>query len=411
MNRTKSQPKLLKLYVDAYSGHPREIWTLGVITLINRIGTMVLPFLTVYLTTVLGFSLKEAGFLAGAFGIGSLFGAYVGGHLSDRRSPTWVIFNSLFFSGILLVALQWVSGFYGLFGMILVTAFFGEAYRPAVSASVGDYVPREQTSRSMAFVRLCISVGMTLAPVIGGFVAVQLGYNMLFWIDGTTCILAALYLKVVTRSWKRLETNHAADRKARPETLGPKPFQNRNYLLFLLATFVMGFAYIQWVNTVPVFIKAEWGFNEGVIGMVLGLSSLIVVAFELALAHRLERAGRIRLSSLVGLVMVGLSFMPFLLPKAVLLCFAAGILWTMGKMLFMPFNNAMPLNMSPPARRGEYMAWYWMTWALTLIAGPWLGLTLAELIGFDGFWLFLGALALISLVMNAIWSERILPAG
>ncbi|MCB0644387.1 MAG: MFS transporter, partial [Phaeodactylibacter sp.] len=266
-------------------------------------------------------------------------------------------------------------------------------------------------SRSMAFVRLCISLGMTLAPVIGGFVAVRLGYNMLFWIDGLTCVLAALYLKVVTRTWKSREAARSEDRRTRSEALGPKPFQDRNYLLFLLATFIMGFAYIQWINTVPVFIKAEWGFHEGVIGTVLGVSSLIVVVFELALAHSIEHAGLIRFSSLIGLVMVGLSFMPFLLPKAVFLCFAAGILWTMGKMLFMPFNNAMPLNMSPPARRGEYMAWYWMTWALTLIAGPWLGLTLAEYVGFDGFWLFLGSLSLISLVMNALWAERILPAG
>ena len=49
------------LYRDSYSGHRKEIWALAILTFINRLGTMVLPFLTVYLTTILGFSLKEAG--------------------------------------------------------------------------------------------------------------------------------------------------------------------------------------------------------------------------------------------------------------------------------------------------------------------------------------------------------------
>ena len=409
MSITQKRPKLLKIYLEAYSGHPKEIWTLGVLTLINRIGTMVIPFLTVYLTTILDYSLKEAGILAGAFGLGSLFGSYVGGYMSDRKSPTWVIFYSLFFSGILLVCLQWVYTFYAFFGLIFVTAFFGEAYRPAVSASVGHYVPKEQTSRSMAFIRLCISVGMMLAPVIGGFVAVQFGYNFLFWIDGVTCVLASIFLGFVTRTWKSQEQARSNERNKNADELGSKPQEDRNYLLFLLATFIMGFAYIQWINTVPVFIKSEWGYHEGIIGTVLGTSSLIVVLFELAMAHRIEKAGRIRLASFLGLLMVGLSFVPFLLPKAVLLCFVAVVFWTMGKMLFMPFNNAMPLNMSPPSRRGEYMAWYWMAWSLTLIIGPSLGLSMAELIGFDGFWLFLGGLSIISLVMNVAWANRILP--
>ncbi|PIW69943.1 MAG: MFS transporter, partial [Ignavibacteriales bacterium CG12_big_fil_rev_8_21_14_0_65_30_8] len=49
--------KTYQLYKDSYSNHPKEIWQLIVLTFINRVGTMVLPFLTVYLTTVLNFSL------------------------------------------------------------------------------------------------------------------------------------------------------------------------------------------------------------------------------------------------------------------------------------------------------------------------------------------------------------------
>ena len=79
-----------QLYKDSYSGHPKEIWTLVSLTFINRAGTMVLPFLTLYLTTILNFSLKEAGLLAAAFGIGSFAGAYIGELINKSDSKTAV---------------------------------------------------------------------------------------------------------------------------------------------------------------------------------------------------------------------------------------------------------------------------------------------------------------------------------
>ncbi|MEL7534749.1 MAG: MFS transporter, partial [Bacteroidota bacterium] len=85
--------KSLKLYRDAYSGHPHEVWVLAILTLINRMGTMVVPFLAVYLSTVKGFSLEQTGYLMACFGLGSLAGSFTGGKLSDsigaKEVMTW----------------------------------------------------------------------------------------------------------------------------------------------------------------------------------------------------------------------------------------------------------------------------------------------------------------------------------
>jgi predicted MFS family arabinose efflux permease len=182
LNRT------INLYRDSYSGHPKEIWVLAILTFINRFGTMVFPFITVYLTTVLGFSLEIAGIIASAFGIGSLIGSYAGGRLSDKVGPNPVILVSFIFSGVLFILLQWATSFWSLFGLILVASAFGEAYRPAVTTAIGQYVPKHQTGRSIALIRLAINLGMTAAPALGGFIAVSMGYGGLFWIDGVTCL-------------------------------------------------------------------------------------------------------------------------------------------------------------------------------------------------------------------------------
>ena len=56
----------LNLYRASYANHPRGVWSLAILSFVNRMGTMVLPFLSVYLSTVRGFTLQETGLIASA---------------------------------------------------------------------------------------------------------------------------------------------------------------------------------------------------------------------------------------------------------------------------------------------------------------------------------------------------------
>lgn len=395
---------MIQRYVNAYSGLPKEIWTLGILTVLNRMGTMVLPFLGVYLNTQLDFSLREAGILLSAFGLGSFGGAFFGGRLSDRIGPNAVILLSLSISGLFLIGLQWASGFWGLFVMIGLTALFGEAYRPAVSAAIGNYVPREERGRAVAFIRLAINLGMSAAPLIGGFVATSLGYPWLFWIDGLTCMLAATYFLTISRDWKAyVSPMHSVVEQTDPSP-GLPPYRNRAYMIFLLASFFLGFGFVQWFHSVPVFIKTEWGFDERYIGSLMAVSCLFVIVIEMPLIHFLEKAGRIRISLILGALLIGGSYLIFLLPASLTLCFLAVACWTMGEILYLPFNNSISLNLSPEDQRGNYQSWYWMTWSLAGIAAPSLGLPFAAKFGFPTFWLLVAGVVGICLLINMFQS-------
>src|SRR3954465_12183735 len=71
---------------------PRAFWVIFAGTFINRFGTFVWPFLTIYLTRQ-GHSLTAAAVAVSAFGIGSSLGSAFGGWLSDHlgRRNTIVI--------------------------------------------------------------------------------------------------------------------------------------------------------------------------------------------------------------------------------------------------------------------------------------------------------------------------------
>ena len=53
--------RLASAYRAAFSGLPKEVWLLALGAFVNRSGTMVLPFLSLYLTSRLGMSAVEAG--------------------------------------------------------------------------------------------------------------------------------------------------------------------------------------------------------------------------------------------------------------------------------------------------------------------------------------------------------------
>src|SRR5882724_7817354 len=94
----------INLYKNAYSGLTRRMWLLAVVMLINRCGTMVLPFMTLYCHHR-GYTETQGGLAVAIYGIGSLFGAFIGGRLSDKIGFYTMQFVALFGGGIMFIVL------------------------------------------------------------------------------------------------------------------------------------------------------------------------------------------------------------------------------------------------------------------------------------------------------------------
>jgi len=390
--------KFFSLYKEAFTGHPPEVWTLAILTFINRVGTMVLPFLTVYLTTQLNYTLREAGLLAGAFGVGSFFGAYTGGKLSDKVGPKKIIVSSLLLGGIFLFSLQFVVDFYPIILLIFLSAFTGEAYRPAVMSAAGNFVDKSKTARTVGLIRLAINLGFGAAPALGGIIAGSIGYAWLFRIDGVTCIVAALYFIYFSRKWISHKEQKKADNLNEQNEIHITPLRNKEYMVFLFMTFLVGFAFVQWFQSIPVFIKTIWKFNEAYIGLLMGCNGILIALVEMPVVNFIERKGKTERFVRLGLFLIAFSFLFFLFPASMWVGFLGILSMTIGEIFFLPFNSSQAMNMSPAKQRGEYMAWYGMMWSLTHVTGPFVGLSLIDAFGFSVFWVLLFVLVIITLL-------------
>ena len=107
---------VIAAYSAAYAGLPREIWLLAGALLVNRAGTMVLPFLSLYLTRDLELTAADAGLVIGCFGLGSMAGSFIGGWLSDRVDPVRVQQVSLIASGFGFLTFTQLESFAALSG-------------------------------------------------------------------------------------------------------------------------------------------------------------------------------------------------------------------------------------------------------------------------------------------------------
>src|SRR6185295_10135963 len=97
--------KTISLYKNAYGGLSKSTWWLALVMLINRSGTMVVPFMTMYLTQHLKVIISKAGFVMSLFGVGAIVGALIGGKLTDKLGYYYIQIVTLVGGGVMFIIL------------------------------------------------------------------------------------------------------------------------------------------------------------------------------------------------------------------------------------------------------------------------------------------------------------------
>lgn len=385
--------RLGRSYARAFSGLPGEVWVLAVATLVNRAGTMVLPFLTLYLTGHFGWSAAAAGRMLALYGAGAIGGAFLGGWAADRWSPIAVQQLSLVGTGVGFLALTQISSERG-FGIAMVLiSLVAESYRPALLAAAGKDVPEAVRGRSMGLLRLAVNAGMSVGPALGGLLA-GVNYDLLFIADACTCWAAAGVLFLARRRAARRAPRVAGV----PGASAPvgSPWRDGPFVLFLGLAMLLAIVFFQINGTFPLYLHKEYGLSEAAIGGLLGLNALIVVACEMLILHRVERLAPLSVVA-PGAFLVCLGFALLPLGRGALYAAATIVVWTIGEMLALPMANVFVAARAGSGRAGRYMGAYTMAFAAAFLLAPAIGLSVYDRFGANVLWGAAGA------VGGALW--------
>lgn len=359
---------LVSIYAQAFQGLPKPIWLLSFVMLINRSGSMVLTFASLYVHTELGYSQEWAALLVVAWGIGSSLGNLLGGYLTDRFGPIPVQVGSLWGSAVAYGVLSQMTSYWSFGIMLGIASMISDIFRPANGVSLTSYAASEHHGRAFALNRLAINLGLTVGPALGGFLA-SFSYQWIFWIDAVTSLMAGLMMFIwfspISKPFVRAARVGEGESKA-------SPWRDLPYLKFLGLTFLTYTIFFQLLSTYTLFLKDDYGLGEMSIGLLLAMNTLIVVAVEMVLVHQLRHWNKIPLIAWGSFLMVE-GFGMLALGHGVTFALVSILVWTVGEMLAMPQGLAFAAAYGPPSARARYLAAYSTCVALAFVSAPLLG--------------------------------------
>lgn len=386
--------KTFSLYKTSFTGLSKEAWLLSFIMLVNRSGTMVLPFMTLYLTSKeMHRSLSEAGFVMALFGLGSIVGAYFGGKFSDKIGFYKVQLFTLFGGGLMFIVLGQVKSYPLICVFTFVLSMVNEAFRPANSSSIAFYSTAENRTRSYSLNRLAINLGWAVGASIGGLVA-AFDYELLFWVDGVTNILAAGLLFYFLRPNIQIKKEEVKEEVV-PELMSA--YKDKTYLWFLVLMTLFSSCFIQLFTTIPKYFRDDMLLNEKYIGLIMAINGIIIVAIEMVLVYTLEKKNKNTRWIIIGLVMCACSYFSLLIPgNAKFISLVMILFITVGEIMAMPFMNVFWLQRANDKNRGQYAALYTISWGIGNTAGPFLVSALVDASSFKVAFIVLGFILCVS---------------
>jgi predicted MFS family arabinose efflux permease len=361
-------------YRAAFEGLSQEAWVLATVMFINRAGTMVLPFLGLYLREGLGFSLADTGWIMAFYGVGSMVGALAGGALSDRWGSYQVQRTALFVGSVLFFLLSFLTEFWSLaFGVFILTAV-ADMVRPANSSAVFEYAKEGNVTRAFSLNRMAINLGFSVGPAAAGIIAAW-SYQGLFWADAATCAAAGfLFVGFFHKRRPR-----RAPEKAKG---GKSPYRDRGALAFSVLVLLFAVAFFQLVSTMPLYYRDVFNLGEEQIGLLLGFNGLLIVAVEMVFVNWAQNRIAPRHAIAIGVLVMALAFASLNWATGLTGLYASMLVLSVSEILAMPFMISWITLRAGDESRGRYLGLYAATYALGHIMAPLIGTYVIEHFGY-----------------------------
>ncbi|OBW39684.1 Multidrug resistance protein MdtH [Chryseobacterium sp. MOF25P] len=386
--------KLLKIYINSFRGLSAESWMLAIVMLINRSGSMVLPFLGVYMTNHLNFDIKSAGIVLSFFGFGSVVGSWFGGMITDKIGEFKVQSLSLFLSVPMFCLIPLFHTEVGLAAIIFIQSSISEAFRPANSVAVSKYAKPGNITRAFSLNRMAVNLGFSVGPALGGILA-AISYDFLFYSNAAGALLAGLTYVFFFRN-RSYRNKDKIESKADENAVSP--YRDFRFIIFAGACFLFSVCFFQLLNTLTIFYTQEAKLSAKTIGYILGFSGVIVVVMEMIMVQIAEKYLKLKTTMFLGTLLCAISFGMLAADTTIWLLVISISILSLGEIWALPFMATITSLRSGTHNKGAYMGLLGIAFSLSFIITPSLGTLIAEKFGFSILWLGTGILLTITAI-------------
>ena len=409
--------KLLKLssisnLLSPYRGLPRAVYFIFLSNMVNAMGALVFPFMTLILEKKIGLEVDQIGDYIAIAGLIRIAASLVGGLLSDYigRKITLLFFQAL--GLISFTACIFLPQDMTMVYTLLLSSFFLGAAGPPHGAMIADITKGKQRQGAYSLSYFGFNIGFAFAQIIGGYLFKD-HFTLIFLIDVLTgaaaFLLILLFVKDnhphVIKEEKKKESAIQKVKKKFSFSLWFKNstlsvlLKNRILLMFLGVSILYRFVYFQWTFLMPLHVGDKFKETYNTMWGSLGaFNAITVVAFTLLLTRLYRKKSNIQCIVYAGIMFsLGLGMLGFFDSKAAF--FLAVFIFTLGEITeavsFMPFI----MKHTPSTHRGRIGSVLPMVRGLACFLGPKIMGRVQKASGFSTSWIIIGIIAIVAAVL------------
>ncbi len=380
---TVVKPSFLR---SSFGGLPRPFWALWGGTLVNRLGTMVMPFTGVYLTQARGLSLTAAGLVMALFGAGSLVSQLLAGVLTDRIGRRATLAGGMLATAAAMLALGYSTTLPAILASMFALGLVADAYRPASTALVADLISPQERPRAYGLLFWAINLGYSVGMTAGGWLA-QAGFLWLFWVDAVSCVAFAVLV------WRAVPETRPT---GKPETGGfGVVLRDRLMVGFTLVVLGQALLYAQTVTTLPMAMTSGAGLTPAQFGLAMALNGVLIVIVQPLVSGWLGRRDPVRTLAL-GIAVMSAGFALTAFVTTTFWLAVTIVVWTAGEIATAGIAGTILARLAPPHLRGRYAGLYGFAWSVAAVLAPLFGGGLLETGGPRALWFTTGGIGLVA---------------
>jgi MFS family permease len=400
LNITMTAATNSSLYSDLRS-LPRAYWVLVAGTFINRFGSFVYPFLTIFLTRR-GLSLWEIGAVIAGYGGGGLMASLAGGWFADRFGRRNTIVAGTLANAICVFALYYAHTLPELVLLTLCAGISGGFYHPASNALVADLIPENLRLAAYAVLRQSANAGFAFGTAAAGFLV----SHSTFWLFAGDALTTASY-GILALLLLPHGLRHTSTQARWSEALTRIRRDGRFWALYA-AQFLCALIFSQFASSYALEVGRR-GLHLGTLlpeqiyGTLIGWNGLMVLFVELPLTRLTQRYDARRVMCL-GYALIGIGFATNAWSAGLAGLFMGMTVFTLGETLALPMVSTWVAHLAPEPMRGRYIGALSTSWAGASMIGPAIGL---QAYGFHPAMLWFGCAALggLGALIMARWGD------
>lgn len=358
-------------YIDMYASVSKQSWFLLFLTLVNSLVLAIAFFLSIYFKYVLSLSVMQIGWLLSFYGVGMACGGFLGGLLSDRYQPLWVVIGSSIGQSMVFGLLGFTTDIPILAFLLFAFGVFAYMFKTA-NQYLLLFVAHQNAHQQRNLVNLshvASNVGLTLSGVLIGLTT-PLAFCHLFLLLSGLLFGVAAYLSL---SFDHLRVSQQESQVITDKSISVSSASRGVLYLLLTMVLLVGFLISQLGTTYPIYIMQQFpSLGQRGVSILFMLDTVLIIFFQAALVRLTKAWSPFFILGMGGFCM-GLGMGCLSIVNTFYGAMMLGICWTVGEMLFIPSMQLQCVTYGAQHKKGLSLGCFQSMFALSAMIGPLLG--------------------------------------